>query len=81
MIAAKYVAPSKMGPRGTLTPLLVYSLLIISTRSRGDSFREIAFTTMIVGDQVLYLPCTNLRFDEEGLSAVGKDSEVGLLRR
>lgn len=81
MIAAKYVAPSKKGPRGTLTPLFLLFSVDNFDQKPGDSFREIAFTTMIIGDQVLYLPCTNLRFDEEGLSAIGKGSEVGLLCR
>jgi hypothetical protein len=80
MIAAKLCCTAQKGPRETLTPLLIILLLIISTRSRGILFfREIAFTTMIVGDQVYKPPCTNFTFDEEGLSTVGKGSEVGLL--
>ena len=61
MIAAKLCGTAQKGPRKTLTPLLVILLLIISTRSRGILFREIAFTTMIVGDQVYILRVQILR--------------------
>jgi hypothetical protein len=56
-----------------------YSLLIISTRSREGFFSRNCIYYHDCRRSGLYLPCTNLRFDEEGLSVIGKGSEVGLL--
>ena len=67
MIAAKYVVPSKKGPAWNADATFLLFSVDNFNQKPGDSFREIAFTTMIIGDQVLYLPCTNLRFDERGL--------------
>jgi len=56
-----------------------YSLLIISTRSREGFFSRNCIYYHDCRRSGLYLPCTNLRFDEEGLSVIGNGSEVGLL--